>query len=100
MSLHAGASAPQGLDAITAALAIGGQPTGQISNLPSPVGLAGVSAGLPPQQVPGAPAGPLPATGNPIQGALADANPDQIELIIQAVLSGLLGGNNSEVPVG
>lgn len=99
-------TSPQGIDAILQALAVGGQPTGQIGKLPSPVNpqaqlAAQAALGTPSGQgqVGQMPAG-MPQSGatDPLQAALMDANPEQLNMILEALLRG--GAFNQQVPAG
>lgn len=69
---------PQGLESILQALSLGGQPTGNIANLPPPTAV---------QQQPGAgvpPTGGAASLPDPVQQLLA-ANPGQAEIILEAL---------------
>lgn len=96
-----------GINGILSALALGGQPTGQIANLPNPLTpqanavppAGGGQAGTIPSGVAGAPAAmpdALMTQGG--QGAdplteLLMANPEQAQMIIQALMGGAFNQN-------
>jgi len=84
-----GPQAP-GIDAILQALALGGQPLGNLAQQP---------IGINPSAQDGVSQQPVPTQNNPALAAAAPIQGDQI----QALLEALLGGgafNNGGVPVG
>lgn len=91
---------PQGIESILQALAIGGQPIGQLGKLPGPMAApsgAYPASTQPSPSTPGAAAAISTGAADPLQAALADATPEQLQLILQALLGGAF---NQQVPPG
>ncbi len=106
-----------GIDSIMQALAVGGQPLGQMGKLPSGINPSqgDMTSPAPHGQGRNAQSQPIPAPGqsplpgqagvgpNPTQTALANIDPQQLQLIIQALLGGAFNpqpdpGNTNGVP--
>jgi len=85
------ATAPQGIPAILQALAVGGQPNGNIAQLPTPMNPAaiatpGANPMMPSPVQPSAPGLPQSGAVDPLTGALASTNPEQLQMILQALM--------------
>jgi len=91
-------TAPQGIDAILAALQSGGVPMGQMGQVPGPFAQPGGIT--PPMPMPGMPQLPGAPNGavDPLAGVMGDVNPEMLQMILQALLGG--GFNQGQVPIG
>ena len=88
-----------GIEAILTALQTGGQPIGQIGR--ENQGINPSEAQMPTTLPRGLPGQAAPAQPNPSQAALDPATLEQIQTILQALLTGGAGGFNSGgTPVG
>jgi hypothetical protein len=86
---------PQGLEAIMAALATGGQPMGNIAQAPNPML---PNTGQPIPQMPAMPQGGAMGAVDPLQAGLAEMDPQMLQIILQAMAQG--GLFNQQPPVG
>lgn len=101
-----GAAAPQGLEAIMAALGTGGMPNGQLGKIPSgvnPVASPNPAAAPNGGMVSGTGGAPMPIPGmpqqgamDPMAGAMGEIDPQMLQMILQALMQG--GAFNSQVP--
>lgn len=88
-----------GIEAILTALQTGGQPLGQLGK--SPQGINPSEVALSTTLPRGLPGQAAPAQPNPSQAALDPATLEQIQVILQALLTGGAGGfNTGGQPVG
>lgn len=101
---------PQGIDAILAALQSGGQPNGNIANLPPPVNAqTGITALDPAAQAAsvGSSTGPIPpglpqmgATDPLAGGGMADLNPAMVQAIVEALMRSGAFNTQQGIPTG